>query len=84
MVSSSTEVETGGTFENSQNVVTLQHIIETGFLHQQPTKSPPIVTDNLTAQIIFTRFIKTRKSKTLDMIYHWLEDRISQIKIRII
>ena len=78
MVSSSTESGTGGTFENAQNVIPLRHILETVYLHQQPTKGSPIITDNLTYQGILTRFIKPRELKTWDMRYHWLENRIFQ------
>ena len=38
VVSSSAEAETGGNFENAQNVIPLRHILETVYLHQQPTK----------------------------------------------
>ena len=58
VVSSSDEEETGGTFENAQNVIPLRHILGTVYLHQQPTKGSPIITDNLIYQGILTRFIK--------------------------
>ena len=64
VVSSSAEAETGGTFENAQNIIPLRHILETVYLHQQPTKGSPIITDNITSQGILTNFIKPRKSKT--------------------
>ena len=54
------------------------------YLHQQPTKGSPIITDNLTYQGILTHFIKPCKSKTWDMIYHWLEDRVFQKDIQLI
>ena len=41
VVSSSAEAETGGTFENATNVIPLRHILETVYLHQQPTKISP-------------------------------------------
>ena len=84
MVYSSSEEETGGTFENAQNVITLIHILETVYLHQQPTTDLPIITDSLTSQGILTHFIKTCKSKTWDMRYHWLEDLIFQKHIQLI
>ena len=44
VVSSSSEAEIGGNFEDAQNVIPLRHILETIYLHQQPTKFPPITT----------------------------------------
>ena len=64
VVFSSAESETGGTSENAQNLIPLQHILETVYLHQQPTKGSPIVTENITPQGILTCFIKPRKLKT--------------------
>ena len=69
---SSAEAETCGTLENAQNLIPLINILKTVFLHQQPTTGTPIVTDNMTYQGILTSFIKPCKSKTWDMIYHWL------------
>ena len=45
----SAEAETGGTFKNGQNVIPIWHIIETAYLHQQPTKGYPTITNNLTS-----------------------------------
>ena len=67
MVSSSAEAEKCGTFENAHNVILLRYILETVYLHQQPTKGSPIITKNLTYQGILTSFIKLFKSKTWDM-----------------
>ena len=78
VVSSSDESETCGTFENAQNLIPLRHIIETVYLHHQHTKGSPIITNNLTSQVILTCFIKYHKSKTCDMKYHWLEEHIFQ------
>ena len=50
VVSSSAESETVGTFENAQNLIPLRHILETVYLHQQPTKGSPIITDNIKSQ----------------------------------
>ena len=63
MFSSSAESETGVTFENAQNVIPIILILESVYLHQQPTKVPPIFIDNLTYQGILTRFLKPQKSK---------------------
>ena len=83
-VSSSAESEIGGTFDNAQNLIPLRHILKTVYLYQQPTKGSPIITDNLRYKGVLTRFIKPHKSKTWDMIYHWLEDRIFQKHMQLI
>ena len=44
LVLSSAEAETGGTFENAQDVVLLRYILETVYFHQKLTKGSPIVT----------------------------------------
>jgi hypothetical protein len=84
VVSSSAEAETGGAYLNAQNVIPLRHILETVFHHPQPKLGSPIITNNITSQGILTHFIKSRKSKTWDMRYHWLEDRIEKKEIQLI
>jgi hypothetical protein len=43
------------------------------------TKSPtPFRTDNSTAFGILNETIKQKRSKAMDMIYHWLTDRVRQ------
>ena len=83
-VFSSAESETGGTIKNAQIVIPLRRILKNVHLHWQPNKGSTIITDNLTSQGILTCFIKTRKSKTWGMRYHWIEDRIFQKYIQLI
>ena len=64
VLSSSSEAETGGTFENAQNVIPLRHILETLYLHHKPTKIPPIIAYNLIYKGILTFLIKPCNSKT--------------------
>ena len=84
IVSSSAKAETGGTFENAQNVISLPYLLKTVFLHPQHKEVSPIITNNLTSRGILTHFIETRKFKTWDMQYHWLEDIIQQKQIQLI
>ena len=84
MVSSSAEAETGGTFENAQNIIPLRHILDTVYLHHQPNKSSPIIIDNLISQGILASLIKPRKSKTWYIRYCWLEDRIFRNHVQLI
>ena len=79
VVSSAAEAETGGTFHNAQKAIPL---LETVFEHPQPAAGTPITTDNLTSHGTLTNFVKPKKSKTWDMRYHWLEDRIAQKQIQ--
>ena len=57
MVSSSYESETGGNFENEQNLIPLRHIIKKNYFHRQHIKGSLIITDNIKFQDILTRFI---------------------------
>ena len=84
VVSSAAEAETGGTFENAQNVIPMAWLLKNVFSHPQPALGSPIITDNLTSRGILTKLIKPRKSKTWDMRYNWLEDRISNKEIQLL
>lgn len=52
----------------------------TVFKNPQPSLGTPITTDNLSSQGIFTNFVKPQRSKTWEIRYHWLEDKIAQEK----
>jgi hypothetical protein len=49
-------------------------LIEVG--HQQP--ATPLRTDNSTAFGLLNEIIKQKRSKSMDMRYHWLTDRVRQ------
>jgi hypothetical protein len=83
VVSSAAEAETGGVFINAQVIIpTRTTLIDMG--HPQPTTGTPLVTDNSTSHGILKNLIKPKKSKTWDMHYHWVEDRIQQGQIDLI
>jgi hypothetical protein len=83
VVSSAAEAETGGVFVNAQIIVpTRATLIAMG--HPQPSTGTPLVTDNSTSHGILKNLIKPKKSKTWDMRYHWIEDRIKQGQIDLI
>jgi hypothetical protein len=75
VVASAAESEVGACFQNAQSgaplIVTLA---ELGHI-QPPTR---LHTDNSTAFGILNKTIKQKRSKAMDMRYHWLTDRVSQ------
>jgi len=84
VVCSVTEAETGGIFHNAQDAIPITRILIHVLKHPQPELGTPIVIDNITSKGIITKLIKPRKSKTWDMRYHWIEDRIKKQEIQLI
>ena len=83
VMSSAAEAECGGTFENARAAIPIHYTLEHILKHPQPPHGVPIVTDNDTSNNLLTQLIKPKKSKTWDMRYHWLEDRIRQKQIHL-
>jgi hypothetical protein len=75
VVASAAESEVGACFKNAQSDLQLRFpLIE--LVHKQPAK--PFRTDNSTAFGILNETIKQKRSKAMDMRYHWLTDRVRQ------
>jgi hypothetical protein len=74
-VASAAESEVGACFQNAQIGAHLRGTL-TELGHQQPAK--PLRTDNSTAFGILNETIKQKSSTAMDMIYHWLTDRVRQ------
>jgi hypothetical protein len=75
VVASAAESEVGACFHNAQSVAPLRvTLTEVG--HSQPPT--PLRTDNSTAFGILNETIKQKRSKAMDMRYHWLTDRVRQ------
>jgi hypothetical protein len=75
VLASATEAEMGGLFLNCQEAVPLRNaLLEMG--HKQP--ATPVQTDNTTAFGIVTSSIRQRRSKSMDMRFHWVQDRVNQ------
>ena len=75
VMASATEAEMGGLFLNCQEAIPLRNaLIEMG--HPQPPT--PVQTDNSTAHGIVTSSIRQRRSKAMDMRFHWVQDRVNQ------
>ena len=75
VVSSSAEAETGGIYHGARKAVPMiDALIEMG--HPQDPKGVLITTDNSTAHSILTSTMRAKLSKSYDMRYHWIKDRI--------
>ena len=80
VVSSAAEAETGGVYSNCQFAVPLRRMLE-ALGHKQP---PTIIkTDNATARSFVNKTLKQKHSKSWDMRYYWLLDRVAQAQFLI-
>ena len=80
VMSSAAEAELGALFINAQDAVYLRQILnEMG--HAQPRT--PIQTDNTTAEGVINNRIQPKRTKAMDMRFHWLRDREAQGQFRI-
>jgi hypothetical protein len=75
VVASAAESEVGACFHNAQSGAPLR-VTLTELVHIQPPT--PLRTDNSTAFGILNETIKQKRSKAMDMQYHWLTDRVRQ------
>ena len=75
VVASAAEAELSGVFHNSQVSIPIQRIL-TILNHPQPPT--PIKTDNSTANGFIHDNIHQKKSKSWDMKYHWLRERMTK------
>lgn len=81
VVASAGEGEYGAAFINAQCVVGLRNTLaDLGY--PQPTTT--IEVDNKCAVGLANRTIRQKKSKTVDMRFHWIRDRIDQGQIKVI
>ena len=75
VMASAAEAEMGGLFVNGQEAVILRTTLgELG--HPQPPT--PIKTDNSTAAGIVNKSIRQRRSRSMDMRFYWVRDRVQQ------
>jgi hypothetical protein len=75
VVASAAESEVGACFQKAQSGAPLR-VTLTDLGHIQPPT--PLRTDNSTALGILNKKIKQTRSKSMDMRYHWLTDRVRQ------
>ncbi len=75
VMSSAAKAKLGALYINAREAIPMQHLLkEMG--HKQPPM--PIQTDNSTALGIITNNIQPRRTKAMDMQFHWLQCRDSQ------
>ena len=72
VMSSAAEAETGGLYINARKAVEERNI-----LHEMGHKQPPtpVQTDNSTADGIVNNRVQPKRTKAMDMRFHWLRDR---------
>jgi hypothetical protein len=75
VVGSAAEAEIGGTYINGQEAVPLR-ITLSELNHPQPPT--PMQVDNTTAEGFANDTIKQKRSKAMDMRFHWIRDRVRQ------
>ena len=75
VVSSASEAEYGAAFINAQACISLVPVLEFLGWHQKPV---PIIMDNQIAHGMATGKFTPKKSKSMDMRFHWLKDRVLQ------
>jgi hypothetical protein len=75
VVASAAKSEVGACFHNAQSGAPLR-VTLTELGHTQPPT--PLRTDKSTAFGILNETIKQKRSKEMDMLYHWLTDRVRQ------
>jgi hypothetical protein len=75
VVASAAKSEVGACFHNAQSGVPLR-VTLTELGHTQPPT--PLRTNNSTTFGILNETIKQKRSKAMDMRYHWLTDRVRQ------
>ena len=80
VMSSAAEAELGALYLNAREAVYLRQIL-TEMGHPQPRT--PIQTDNSTAEGVINNKIQPKRTKAMDMRYHWLRDREAQDQLRI-
>jgi len=79
-MSSAAEAELGALFINAKEAVYLRQML-TEMGHPQP--KTPIQTDNTTAEGVINKKIQPKRTKAMDMRFHWLHDREAQEQFRI-
>ena len=69
VMSSAAEVELGALYINCFKAIPAQHLLEAMGHRQPPT---PMQTDNSTALGVVTNKIQLKRTKAMDMRFHWM------------
>jgi hypothetical protein len=81
VMQSAAEAECGGLYMNAKEAVPSMRITLEELNHPQP--ATPIRTDNSTTDGIMNKTVKQKQSKSMDMRFYWLQDRVEQGQFRI-
>jgi hypothetical protein len=80
VMSSAAEAELGALYINAKEAVYLRQILDE-MNHPQPRT--PMQTDNTTAEGVINKKIQPKRTKAMDMRFHWLRDREAQGQFKI-
>jgi hypothetical protein len=80
VMSSAAEAELGAIYLNAREAIHLRQILEE-MKHPQP--KTPIQTNNTTAEGVINNKIQRKRTKAMDMRFHWLRDHEAQGQFRI-
>jgi hypothetical protein len=72
---SAAEAECGGLYMNAKEAVPMRITLEE---LNYPQPATPMQTDNSTANGIMNKTVKQKQSKSMDMRFYWLQDRVEQ------
>ena len=75
IMASTAEAEIGALYVNAQKACPIKTILEELGHLQPPT---PLQTDNYTAMHLSNKTLKQKRSKAIDMMFYWLQDRVKQ------
>ena len=81
VVASAAEAEYAGVFNNARGGVWLRTVLEAMGFKQKTTT---IICDNKCAVGLAQDTMKTRRSKSIDMRFHWIKDRVKQQQFEVI
>ena len=79
VMSSAAEAETGALYINARKVIEERNILEEMGHKQPPT---PVQVDNSTCEAIVNNRVQPKRTKAMDMWFHWLRDRARQQQFR--
>ena len=79
VMSTAAEAELGALFINAREAVHMRNILEE-MGHPQPLT--PIQTDNSTVNEVVKNKVQSKRTKSMDMRFHWLRFRLAQKQFR--
>jgi hypothetical protein len=79
-LSSAAKAECGAMFNNTKTAVALRNTLEEMGHEQPPT---PVQVDNFMAVGFANKQLKQQRSKSMDMRYYWVQDRVAQKQFHI-